>query len=477
MTTLLWIRRDMRLYDHAALAAALSMPHAVQPVFVFDTEILARFYNQRDRRLTFLAETLCYLDAAWRAHGGQLLVLHGKASEVIPALAKALDAKAVISAEDMEPATRARDAAVKLALPHGVRFVQVLDHLLRAPSRMLKADGEPYKVFTPFYKLWRGSVGPEDWAEYGCDLRGRCAHSGTLDEAIQRAGLVRVRLEEGAAAALAQIGYAHVADGRWPVEDARARLKHFIGHKLRAYPTTRDRLDTEGTSQISPYLRFGLVSIRECLRAAEEAGGGEKWISELAWREFYASILYHFPHVVSEEFNPQYRGGAIPWSQDETLAQALFTGRTGYPVVDAAVRELLTTGFMHNRARMIVASFATKDLLLDWRMGEEFFAQYLMDYELASNNGGWQWAASTGTDAAPYFRIFNPILQSKKFDPEGAYIRRYVPELADVPSADIHAPWESPLTHPRGYPQPIVDHATAKDRAVDLFRKAGHKMG
>jgi deoxyribodipyrimidine photo-lyase len=477
MTSLVWLRRDLRLHDHAALTTALAEPHPVQPVFVFDTEILARFANPRDRRLVFLAETLCHMDAQLRECGGRLLVLHGKASEVIPKLAAALGAYGVYSAEDFEPATRARDEAVKKSLPSTARFVQVLDHLMRPPQAMLKSDGTPYKVFTPFYKLWRADMGATDYAPYHVSDAGRYAKPEASFSAAEKAGLTRVHLDGGASQLLTQIGYGYEKDALWRVDDVPARLGSFIEHKLAAYPTARDALPTIGTSQLSPYLRFGLVSVRECVRAAMEKGGGEKWIAELGWREFYAAILYHFPHVVRQEFNAQYRDGAIPWNRDETMAAAMFSGQTGYPVVDAAVRELLETGYMHNRARMIVASFASKDLLLDWRLGEEFFAQHLMDYDLASNNGGWQWAASTGTDAAPYFRIFNPMLQSKRFDPEGEYIRRYVPELRGVPTADIHAPWESPLTKPKNYPLPIVDHAAAKDRAVAVFKAAGHVMG
>jgi len=477
MSSLVWLRRDLRLHDHAALATALAEPHPVQHVFVFDSEILARFSNSRDRRLIFLAETLCHMDAQLKTRGGRLLVLHGNASEVIPKLAVALSATGVYSAEDFEPATRARDEVVRKTLPATTRFVQVLDHLMRAPQAMLKADGTPYKVFTPYYKLWRADMGPTDYAEYEVKDKGRYANAQASFKAAEAADLKRIDLDAGPAQLLAQIGYEYTKDALWRVDDVPARLSTFIDQKLAAYPTARDALPTIGTSQLSPYLRFGLVSIRECVRAAMEKGGGEKWISELGWREFYAAILYHFPHVVYQEFNAQYRDGAIPWNQDEKAAKAMFSGQTGYPVIDAAVRELLETGYMHNRARMIVASFASKDLLLDWRLGEEFFAQHLMDYELASNNGGWQWAASTGTDAAPYFRIFNPMLQSKRFDPEGIYIRRYMPELRGLSTEDIHAPWESPLTKPPSYPMPMVDHPTAKDRAVAVFKAAGHKMG
>lgn len=476
MLSLVWMRRDLRLHDHAVLATALAEKGAVQPVFVFDTDILKGFDNPHDRRLSFIAEALCHIDTELKKRGGRLLVLHGSPVKLVPELANALSATNVFSAEDFEPAARARDAEVKKRLAGTARFVQVLDHLIRAPQAMLKGDGTPYKVFTPFYKLWRAGLGPTELAEYTVKDKGRYADFSAIRSAVSKAGLKQLSLEEGPGALLEAIGYHYTKDALWRVDDVQERLQDFIAKRLQHYPKARDELDKHGTSELSPYLRHGLVSVRECTRAAMDVGGSaaEKWISELGWREFYACILFHFPHVVEEEFMPQYRG-TIPWSYDKTLQKALVEGRTGYPVVDAAARELVTTGYMHNRARMIFASFATKDLLLDWRIGEEFFAQYLMDYDLASNNGGWQWAASTGTDAAPYFRVFNPVLQSKKFDPNGDYIRRFVPELKQLNDKDIHAPWQSPLTAPKDYPPPIIDHAEAKERVVRLFREAGNK--
>lgn len=469
MTSLVWLRRDLRLHDHAALATALAEQGDVQPVFVFDSEILARFDNPKDRRLTFIAETLCHLDAQLKTRGGGLLVFHGKPVEIIPKLAAALKISTVYSAEDFEPATRARDAAVKKALPTTARFVQMLDHLIHAPQSMVKADKTPYKVFTPYYKIWRARLGDMEMAEYAVKDKGRYADVAASRKNAE--GLKPLDLSHGPSHLLKQIGYDYKKDAYWRVDDAQQRLKEFIDERITKYPTARDVLSITGTSELSPYLRHGLLSVRECVRAAIAHGHGEKWISELGWREFYAAILYHFPEVVEHEFAPQYRGDAIPWSYDEKLIAAFKEGRTGYPIIDAAVRELIETGYMHNRARMIVASFIAKDLLLDWRIGEEFFAQYLMDYELASNNGGWQWAASTGTDASPYFRVFNPVLQSRKFDSKGAYIRRYVPELAEMPDKDIHAPWES-LLKPKAYPAPIVDHAAARERVIGVFKKA-----
>ncbi|MFN7451302.1 MAG: cryptochrome/photolyase family protein [Alphaproteobacteria bacterium] len=470
--SLVWLRRDLRLNDHVPLALALAESQPVQPVFIFDTEILARFADKRDRRVNFLARTLIDLHQNLKSRGGGLLVIHGAARVAIPKLAVALKAEAIFSGEDFEESTRARDAAVKRALASQTRFVQAVDHLLRAPTQILKDDGTPFKVFTPFYKRWLASLNAADSAEAVVKDAGRYADFAAIARKAEAAGLKRLDLDSGLEATLAAMSYEAVVDELWSVTGIEARLAAFTKQKLTAYPLARDVMADAGTSRLSPYLRFGLISIRACLRAAQAAGGGEKWISELAWREFYAMILYHFPHTATLEFQEQYRG-SIPWNGKGAAWDAFCAGKTGFPIVDAAVRELLTTGWMHNRARMIVASFLTKDLLIDWRLGEEFFAQYLMDYEMASNVGGWQWAASTGTDAAPYFRVFNPLLQSKKFDGAGAYIRRYVPELAGLKDDEIHEPATLGLLRPSSYPTPIVDHAAAKTRVIEVFKAAG----
>lgn len=467
--SILWLRRELRLHDHVPLSLALAAPHPVQPVFIFDTDILARFDNPKDRRLSFIARTLMHIDAQLQKRGGGLLVLHGKPTDIIPKLARALKADAIYSAEDFEPETRARDKAVKEKLKE-TRFVQAVDHLIHPPYAILKDDKTPFKVFTPYYKRWRATTSPADKGEAIIKDKGRYADFSKSVKAAESKGLKVIDLSKG----LKSIGYEMIKDDLWTVDDARARLKDFIADRMKAYPTGRDIMAIHGTSQISPYLRFGLISIRECLREAEEAGYGDKWISELGWREFYAMILYHWPEVVNQEFQAQYRK-TIPWSKPDKNWEAFKQGKTGFPIVDAAVRELLETGWMHNRARMIVACFLTKDLLIDWRLGEEFFAQHLMDYELASNNGGWQWSASTGTDAQPYFRVFNPLLQSKKFDSKGIYIRRYVPELKEVDDKHIHVPSTLGLLKPKNYPDPIVEHAEAKDKAIAVFKAAGMK--
>lgn len=463
--SLLWLRRDLRLHDHAALFTALQNPAPVQPVFIFDSEILAGFSSPDDRRLTFIAQRLCLIDAKLRQRGGGLLVLHGKAVELMPKLAHVLEAGHVFAAQDYEPATMARDAAVAKQ----VKLTLAKDHLIFAPEEVLKDDGTMYRVFTPYSKAWMARLTPLSAAPFPIHDKGRYADVNAAQKRAADAGFKVLEPQQGAAQMLQQIGYHEVDIGEWAVSGAPQRLQRFIEHKVAGYTHGRDIMGAEGTSKLSPYLRFGLVSAREALQAALQHGQAQKWISELIWREFYAAILYHYPESQHESFNPAYRG-TLEWPGNADHFAAWQQGRTGYPIVDAAMQQLLKTGWMHNRARMIVASFLTKDLLLDWRLGEAHFAQYLMDYELASNVGGWQWAASTGTDAQPWFRIFNPTLQSERFDARGEYIRAYVPELAKLSDKDIHMP--PPLLRPNNYPAPLVEHKVMREKALALFKAA-----
>jgi deoxyribodipyrimidine photo-lyase len=482
LLTLVWLRRDLRLYDHAALHEALAGGGRVQLVFVFDREALSRFASRDDRRLTFLAKRLCYLETKLVQRGGGLLVVHGEASSAIPALANALGAARVVAAEDYEPPAIARDKAVAAAL--GGKLALVKDQLVFDPREVVKDDGTPFKVYTPFSKLWIARATPASFAPYDIHDEGRYADVSAMRREAAAAGFEVLEPAAGARSMLAQVGYNEVYLPLWPVAHVRERLSAFVDAKIDRYREKRDLPADEGTSRLSPYLRFGFISVRECARRAYEAArksgaptiksdanysanGANKWLSELIWREFYASILYHYPESAHTEWNPAYRG-TLAWSRDEAALAAWKEGKTGYPMVDAAMRELKTTGWMHNRARMIVASFLTKDLQIDWRLGEAHFAQLLMDYDMASNVGGWQWAASTGTDPQPYFRIFNPTLQSQKFDPKGAYIRRYVPELKALPDVDIHEP--KGLLRPADYPAPMVDHAKAREKTLRMFK-------
>ena len=467
--SLVWLRRDLRVYDHAALSAALQQAGEVQPVFVFDTAVLSRFSNTQDRRLSFIAEALCQLHSELAKKGGGLLVLHGNAQEIIPRLAGLVGAANIFAAEDYEPATITRDAAVAAHAP----LKLVKDHLLLAPKEVQKADGTPYRVFTPYYKAWLSLASHETFEEKPVTLEVKLADRNQIAEYVSAQGFDVLDAHEGAAAMLEKIGYTYTKDTLWTVQDARSRLKRFGAERITAYDSSRDYVAKEGTSAISPYLRFGLVSVREAARiaAGNQSHGAQVWLKELVWREFYAMILYRFPETATQEFNAAYRG-TLAWRYDTSVLERFCAGRTGYPIVDAAMRQLLHTGWMHNRARMIVASFFTKDLLMDWRLGEEHFAQFLMDYDMASNVGGWQWAASTGTDAQPWFRIFNPTLQSTKFDAEGEYIRRYVPEIAHLDNKQIHEAGK--YISPDIYPQPMVAHDKMRAEALAMFKAAAN---
>lgn len=466
--SLVWLRRDLRLHDHAALAKALEADGQVQPVFVFDTDILKRFSIKKDRRLTFIMQALWKIHADLAKKNSGVLLLHGSAREILPKISHILNVKQVVVAEDFEPETIKRDKAVKDALTEQkIGFTQVLDHLVFSPQDVLKADGTPYLVFTPYSKAWRSKLTPNSFAEKYVELTAqKLADFSAISTKARESDLDVVSLDAGVEAALEHIGYTFNPHEDWEIELGEKRLKGFIGQQNNHYKDKRDFMAVEGTSMLSPYLRHGVVSVREAARLAVEQRNPDTWMNELVWREFYAMVLYHFPESAHTELQEKYR--KLEWSHDEERWQAFVGCRTGYPIVDAAMRQLHETGWMHNRARMIVASFLTKDLHLDWRLGEEHFAQWLMDYELASNVGGWQWAASTGTDAAPYFRIFNPVTQSERFDAEGKYIRHWLPELREVKGKDIHMP--PPLMRPKGYPAPIVDHKVERKKALDMFK-------
>lgn len=457
---IVWLRRDLRLHDHAALWHALQTGAQLQPVFVFDTDILAAFPSKQDRRLSFIAAALQQIDAQLQKRGGRLLVVHGSAKALIPKLVKTANATHLFAAEDYEPDTRARDAVVKAALPDcQVSFVK--DQVIFSPTEILRAEGGAYKVFTPYANSWRTALTQVSAVPYEYQDNGR--YAAFSPDAYKNFTVLDA---SDPALMLQKIGYDYTEEALWPVADAPHRLKDFIARKAQHYATNRDFMAKDGTSRLSPYVRFGLMSVRECVRAALEANAST-WLNELIWREFYATILYHFPESAQTEWNPKYRG-QLDWSYNENHFKAWQEGKTGYPLVDAAMRQLLFEGWMHNRARMVVASFLTKHLRIDWRKGEAHFAQYLMDYDLASNVGGWQWAASTGTDAQPYFRVFNPVLQSEKFDAAGDYIRAYVPELINADAKAIHAPWKHPLLAP--YYPPIVVHAEARVAAMEMFK-------
>lgn len=464
---LVWLRRDLRWHDHTALHTATTTAESVAVAFVFDRVILDALRDRDDRRVSFIYRSLVALDGHLRDRGSRLLVACGDPVEEVPRLATALNVQRVVTATDFEPYAKERDANVKGALQAvGVQLESVLDHVMLRGAELRTAEGSPYRVFTPFSRAWKSALRP-------ADIESRDPDPSRLWPIAELPGTHH--LPE-----LASMGFQSVATWLEPGEAAaQARLDAFAA-KMAHYADLRDYPAAQATSTLSVDLRFGTISPRQCARQAmsQQGKGAESWLNELIWREFYSMILDCFPSVVEEEFQPVYRGMTWPGSEEDF---ALWTeGLTGYPLVDAAMRHFKMTGWMHNRLRMVVASFLTKDLLVDWRWGEAWFARYLLDFDLASNNGGWQWAASTGCDAQPYFRIFNPVLQSKKFDPEGAFIRENLPELAGFEGDLVHWPHEAtPLEQlaagcelGRDYPHPIVDHHVQKERAIRLLESA-----
>ncbi len=452
-TVLWWLRRDLRLEDNPALRLALNGERRVVPVFVLDPYLLAR---PAEERQAFLFAGLRALDTDLRARGSRLVVRKGSPLEVLTQLTAESGASAVYAEEDTSPYSRRRDAQVADALT--LRLVTGATVFPAAQVR--KANGSPYTVFTPYSKAWKSLPFP-----------------GAPQPAPARLPAV-----PDALTSLPLPSTPAPAD--FPAGEAEAdrRLQAFLDGRIAAYAEQRDRMDLEGTSSLSPYLRFGMLSARKAAWAALEAArqaphpqarrGAETWLNELIWREFYHAILFAFPFVLHTAFNPSMR--AVPWRNAPAELEAWQEGRTGYPVVDAAMRQLAATGWMHNRARMITASFLTKDLLINWQLGERWFMRNLVDGDLAANNGGWQWAAGTGTDAAPYFRIFNPSLQSARFDPQGVYIRRWLPELSHASLDGLHDPNRLTPAERRAanYPPPIVDHAAARERTLRLYRPA-----
>jgi len=469
---LVWFRRDLRDFDHAALHAALHDAERVHAVFVFDRSILDVLDDRADRRVEFILASVRELDEALRARGGGLIVRHGFAREVVPSVASGLCVDAVHANRDYEPSAIARDDDVAASLAgRGIDFVAHKDQVIVERDEVLTRAGTPFTVFTPYRNAWLARLAPGHLAAHASDATpGRLAPP-PPELAAPPPSLADLGFR---ATDLPALGVPTGMSG------GAARLSAFR-RRMDAYATARDVPADDATSRLSVHLRFGTVSVRALARLAHdrtlraEAPGAATWLSELVWRDFYAQLLWHYPHVVAHAFRRDLDD--LPFRNDAGHIDAWREGRTGYPLVDAGMRELNETGFMHNRLRMITASFLVKDLLVDWRIGERYFARKLLDYDLASNNGGWQWAASTGCDAQPWFRIFNPVTQSRRFDPDGAYIRRWVAELASVPAQSIHEPWSadpavlaaSGVVVGRDYPAPIVDHAEARTAALELF--------
>ncbi len=464
LPALCWFRRDLRLHDHAALYHALKRHDRVHCVFVFDTDILDSLQDRQDRRVTFIWESVRALHAELAEQDATLHVLHGRAAEQIPALAQSLGVTAVYCNRDYEPAARARDAQVAAQLAAQGRSLQSFkDQVIFEQDEVLTGSGRPFAVFTPYKNAWLKVL--DDFQLKAYPVQRHLAHL--------------AREPAAAIPAIEALGFQHTTLMVPPGSAGAARLFEDFQTRMVDYHTARDYPAVKGVSYLSTHLRFGTVSIRALAAAAWHAGGkgAQAWLSELIWRDFYHMVLYHHPQVVGHAYKPQF--DALEWVDDAEGFAAWCAGRTGYPLVDAAMRQLEQIGYMHNRLRMVTASFLTKDLRIDWRKGEAWFARKLLDYDLAANNGGWQWAASTGCDGQPWFRIFNPVTQSERFDPQGRFIRRYLPELAQCPDRYLHAPWLIPVAAQqasgfvpgRDYPLPIVDHAVARVRTLEMFKR------
>jgi len=464
-TALLWYRRDLRVADHPALTLAAREYERVVPVFVLDDALLhGRFASSP--RTAFMLGCLRDLDAALRARGSGLVVRHGRPGDELMALAGEVGAQAVLWTSDVAPYARARDTRVTVALrdagiqarPQGGSYVVDV-------SRPRTQAGRPFTVFSPFHRHWR-------------DLDRRPIHRAPAELPALPSGLRRGNLPPLGALGIegGELSEPHCEPGEQPARDA---LTAWLDGPIDAYADRHDGVARKGTSGLSPYLRWGCLSAAECeSRAARRGGeGASAWIRQLCWREFYAHVLLLHPDNVAVEFQPRYR--ELEWASDDEALQAWRDGATGYPLVDAGMRQLARSGWMHNRARLVVGSFLTKDLHLDWRHGEAHFEALLLDGEPAQNNGNWQWVTSVGVDPAPYFRrIFNPIVQQRKFDPDGEYVRRWVPELRDVPDERLAEPWTmsdeeqqaAGCVIGRDYPAPIVTHADERRRAIARYQ-------
>lgn len=475
-SALVWLRRDLRCDDHAALYYALRRFERVYCAFVFDTEILDALPHKQDRRVEFIHASVLQLHTALQAlaarsgaPGGGVIVRHGVAAECVVQLAHSLGVQEVLTNRDYEPQAMARDQRVAQDLRAlGIAFSDYKDQVLQDRDEVLTQQGHPYSVFTPYKRAWLQKLDAFQLKAYPVERYAQHLAALPASETLP---------------SLEDLGFAPTNLQTLPIpvgmQGAQQLLEDFLP-RMRAYDEARDFPGRKGVSYLSVHLRFGTVSIRQLARQAQQRAlqgdeGAQTWLSELAWRDFYFMILWHHPHVLTQSFRKEY--DRVLWDEVPELWQAWCEARTGYPLVDAAMRQLHQTGYMHNRLRMVVASFLTKDLGIDWRRGERYFAEHLNDYDLSANNGGWQWAASTGCDAQPWFRIFNPVTQSQRFDPEGKFIRRYVPELARLPDKHIHFPAAmKPLELQacgvqlgQDYPHPVVDHASARQRTLMRF--------
>lgn len=422
-----WFRRDLRLEDNTGLHHALNSGNPVLPIFIFDTEILDKLENKADARVVFIHKALSEIDNEFKNAKSSLLTLHGKPIEVWKKLLSEYNIDEVFTNHDYEPYTIQRDEEVNVLLDeNGIKFNTYKDQVIFEKDEVVKSDGKPYTIYTPYSKVWRAKLNVKDFREY-----------------LIKENYSNFYKFKSTLLSLNEIGFKKT-EINFPSKEIRKDI-------IKYYENSRDIPSIDGTSRLSVHLRFGTVSPRALVKEALKLN--DVWLRELIWREFFMMILFHFPHTAISSFRPEY--DRINWRNNEAEFEAWCKGKTGFPIVDAGMRELNTTGFMHNRVRMITASFLTKDLLIDWRWGERYFAEKLLDYELSSNAGNWQWAAGTGCDAAPYFRIFNPHTQQEKFDPELKYCKKWVPEYGTL-----------------AYPEPIVDHKTARERTLKSYKEA-----
>ncbi len=429
--SIFWFRRDLRFMDNTALLHALNSGKKVLPIFVFDTNIFENLDNKQDARVGFIYNQILELKRILENHGSTLRIFYDNPNEAFLKLINEFSINAVFANRDYETYSIARDAAIaRMLQKQNIPLFLFKDHVIFEGKEILKQDGNPFKVFTPFKKVWLAkfhTIG---------ELK--------TDESVDFSKFIEAN--PASEPSLESMGF---KPNNMPIPSASIPISI-----IKEYNKYRNFPALNGTSRLGIHLRFGTLSIREIAMMANKYN--EVWLDELIWREFYSSILQHFPHVESHAFHKKYE--LIPWKNDISEFEKWCKGLTGYPLVDAGMRELNQTGFMHNRVRMVTASFLTKHLLIDWRWGELYFASKLLDYDLASNNGGWQWAAGTGTDAQPYFRIFNPESQADKFDPESKYIKQWIPEFGT-----------------NNYPNPVVDHKHARIRAIETYKSVVSK--
>ena len=463
-----WVTQDLRLSDHPILHELCRQDRPVLPLFILDPVLL----NSRkigERRWTFLFSALKDLNNNLQKHGGELLVKISSPEEILPEIMQRYQVTEVFAQESFTPYGRQRQERIRDLVP----FRLLGKPSQRHPLEVLKADRSIYTVFTPYKNTWKSLPYTEPLSP--------CKNRFIEIQAEDRVGMVN----------LPKVKEELLAGFKASEDFALQRLKNFTegdNPPIYSYATKRDLAAEDATASLSPYFHFGLLSARQAVSAARKAWeaapdvesrkGAEIWLNELIWREFYNSILYHFPRVSKESFRRELN--QINWENNEVLFRRWCQGQTGYPFVDAGMRQLTLSGWMHNRLRMVTASFLVKNLLVNWQWGEEFFLKHLLDADPASNNGGWQWTAGTGTDAAPYFRVFNPVLQGKKFDPQGSYIHTWVPELKNVPERYIHTPWEMPreiqektyCVIGKDYPEPLVDLKTTRQKALDVYQQS-----